>query len=224
MCTLFANTLPQEAMRRLFDVAPPDDHLGNAAPLPAIFPRDAAPTVRVGAGGGRELVRAHWGFPLPQASKRTGAPILPRAVVNARDDALTRSPFWRDSFRDRRALLPATAFCEPKGAKPAIRVWFAMKGDAARPPFAFAALWRRWRGVYRGGETVEIDAVTMITTTPNTLVATAHPDRMPAILPPEAWEGWLTGSPQAALALLGPYPAEAMRIVGQGADLMADAA
>lgn len=223
MCTLFANTLPQEAMRRLFDVAPTDDHLGNAAPLRAIFPRDAAPVARLGAGGRRELIRAHWGFLLPQVSKRTGAPILPKAVVNARDDALTRSPFWRDSFRRRRALLPATAFCEPKGAKPAIRVWFAMTGDQPRPPFAFAALWRRWRGFYRG-ETVEIDVATMVTTTPNPLVATVHPDRMPAILPPEAWETWLTGAPEAALALIGPYPAEAMRIVGEGVDLTADAA
>lgn len=222
MCTLFANTLPQEAMRRLFGVAPPDDHLGNAAPLPAIFPRDAAPMVRLGADGQSELVRAHWGFLLPQVSKKTGAPILPKAVVNARDDALTRSPFWRDSFRDRRALLPATAFCEPKGTKPSIRVWFAMTGDAARPAFAFAALWRRWRGAYRG-EMVEIDAVTMITTMPNTLVATVHPDRMPAIQPPEAWQAWLTGAPDTALALIRPFPAEAMRIVGQGPGLMADA-
>ena len=93
MCNLFANTMPQEAMRRLFDVTADDDRLGNAAPLPAIFPRHDAPIVRMGEHGRRELVAAHWGFVLPQVSKKTGEPILPKAVNNARDDSVRTSRF-----------------------------------------------------------------------------------------------------------------------------------
>jgi putative SOS response-associated peptidase YedK len=221
MCNLFANTMPQEAMRRLFDVAADDDRLGNAAPLPAIFPRHDAPIVRIGEHGRRELVAAHWGFVLPQVSKKTGEPILPKAVNNARDDSVRTSRFWRDSFETRRCLLPATSFCEAKGVKPATYVWFGVMGDQPRPPFAFAAIWKRHRGKYRD-DLVDIDTCSMLTTTPNELVKTVHPDRMPVILGPEAWEAWMAGSIDEAVQLLQPFPADRMRIVREGLDAKAD--
>jgi putative SOS response-associated peptidase YedK len=34
---------------------------------------------------------------------------------------------------------------------------------------------------------------------------------MPVIIAPEDYDTWLTGTPEQALALLTPYPAEAMR-------------
>lgn len=221
MCNLFANTMPQEAMRRLFAVAPEDDALGNAAPLPAIFPRHGAPIVRRGAHGRRELVAAHWGFVLPQVSKKTGAPILPKAVNNARDDSVRSSPFWRESFETRRCLLPATSFCEAKGVKPATYVWFCVTGERPRPPFAFAAIWRRHRGKYRD-ELVDIETCAMLTTSPNDLVRTVHPDRMPVILAPEDWDAWMDGAPDEAAGLMRPYPAERMRILREGLDAKAD--
>lgn len=223
MCNLFANTMPVESMRRLFDVAPENDALGNAAPQPAIFPRDGAAIVRAGPEG-RTLTRAHWGFLMPQRSKRTGEPILPKAVNNARDDRLRGSPFWRESFEARRCLLPATAFCEATGRRPATHVWFGMAADdpAERPPFAFAGLWRRWRGRYRN-DAVDIETCTMVTTTPNALTRDAHPDRMPAILPPDAYAAWLEGDPDAAFALLRSFPAETMRIVRAGIGAKSDA-
>ncbi len=222
MCTLFSNTLPVEAMRRLFAVDPAQDALGNLAPLPAIFPRQNAPVLRLAEDGRRALGLMHWGFLMPQVSRATGAPILPKAVVNARDDRLRASPFWRESFERRRCLIPATAFCEASGAKPAAYHWFAVTGEEPRPPFAFAGLWRRFKGRYRDAEPVTLDTVTMITTTPNAVVRPIHPDRMPAILPPEAWEVWLTGAPDAAHRLIAPWPAERMRVAASGVGLKAD--
>ena len=221
MCNLFANTMPVEAMRRLFDVDPARDRLGNRPPAPAIFPRGEAPVVRLDASGARELVPMHWGFLMPQVSKRTGEPILPKAVNNARDDKLAASPFWRESFRERRCLIPGTSFCEAQGRKPAVYHWFALEGDEPRPPFAFAGLWRRFRGRYRD-ELVEVDTCTMVTTTPNDLVRPVHPDRMPVLFAQEDHEGWLTGTPDEAADLLRPFPAERMRIVRRGADAKAD--
>ncbi len=221
MCNLFANTMPVDAMRDLFAVDRGHDRLGNAPPLPAIFPRHDAPVLRCDADGARALTPMHWGFLMPQVSKKTGKPILPKAVNNARDDKLRASPFWRESFAGRRCLLPATSFCEAEGRAPATYHWFAMAGDG-RPPFAFAALWRRFRGRYRDAEPVEIETVTMVTTTPNALVRPIHPDRMPAILPREDWETWLRGDPDDAFALIRPFPAEAMRIARSGLDAKAD--
>ena len=53
---------------------------------------------------------------------------------------------------------------------------------------------------------------TIITTKPNELCAEVH-NRMPVILPPEAWSTWLgeAAADEVALkALLGPYPADRM--------------
>jgi putative SOS response-associated peptidase YedK len=225
MCNLFSNTMPVEAMRRLFDVEPARDRLGNAMPQPAIFPRGDAVIVRRAEDGAREMLYAHWGFLMPQTSKRTGQPILPKAVNNARDDKLRDSPFWRESFAQRRCLLPGTAFCEAQGRKPAVYHWFAMASEDPddRPPFAFAGLWRRFRGRYRD-ELVDIDTCTMVTTTPNDLVRPVHPDRMPAILRPGDYATWLEGDADAAATLLRPFPAEAMRIAARGEDRKSDGA
>jgi putative SOS response-associated peptidase YedK len=223
MCNLFSNTMPADAMRQLFRVAPDHDRLGNQPPLPGIFPRHDAPVVRRTGDGARELTRMHWGFLMPRVSERTGEPILPKAVNNARDDRLLASGFWRESFERRRCLVPATAFAEARGMKPATMVWFGLPPgpEGARTPFAFAGFWRRFRGPYRG-ERVELDTFTIVTTAPNALVRTAHPDRMPVILPPEAHEPWLSAPPAEAMALLRTFPASDMRILAEGIGLKAD--
>lgn len=223
MCNLYSSLSTQEAMRRAFDVAPGRDLLGNFAPLPAIYPRHSAPVVRLAEDGAPELTAMHWGFLLPQRSKKTGAPILPKAVNNARDDRLATSPFWRDSFETRRCLVPATGFAEAKGRNPATYFWFGLQDDdeAERPPFAFAGLWRRFRGEYRG-ELVEIDTHTVITTTPNDLVRPVHPDRMPVTLDRRDHDTWLNAPAGEAARLLRPFPSGAMRIIAQGEGLKAD--
>ena len=56
------------------------------------------------------------------------------ARYNVRDDQTQTNPFWRDSFKQRRCLVPAGAFCEPSGdVKPATWHWFAILGDDERP-------------------------------------------------------------------------------------------
>ena len=72
MCNLYSNTLSVDAMRQLFDIRRENDALGNAEPLPAIFPKGRAPIVAIGKNGERHLENSHWGFVLPQLSKRTG--------------------------------------------------------------------------------------------------------------------------------------------------------
>jgi len=125
MCNLYSNTLSVTEMRQLFAVAPDQDNRGNAEPLPAIFPKHSAPIVGIDADGTRWLQNAHWGFVMPQVSKKTDKPIQPRDDNNARDDKLRASPFWRQSFEARRCLIPATSLCETRGRNPATHVWFA---------------------------------------------------------------------------------------------------
>lgn len=215
MCRKYANTSNQDDMRHVYGVDADLDFLGNAAPKHAIWPKHEAPIVRLNGDGRRELVNMHWGFLTPQLSKKTGKPIKPAAWQNARDDKVRRIALWRESFDQRRCLLPATAFHETRGKNPATDFWFALKGDEELPPFAFAGLWREGQPGVDSEEGAWLTH-TMITTTPNELVKPVHPDRMPVILDREDYETWLHGEPAQAAELLRPYPAEKMRIVGQG--------
>ena len=52
--------------------------------------------------------------------------------------------------------------------------------------FAFAGLWDSWRSP----EGVTIESCTILTTTPNSLLADIH-DRMPVILNPDDYDLWL---------------------------------
>ena len=136
----------------------------------------------------------------------------PKRVTNFRDDKINSS-FWSASLRERRCLVPVSSFSEPKGRQPAIWHWFAL--SAAREPFAFAGIWRHYKGpIRKDGETVEIDTFSFMTTRPNALVATVHPTRMPVMLVgAAAHDQWLEGSQEEALALVQSYPADAMKIV-----------
>ena len=148
MCNLYSNTMAKDAMRQLFAVDAAHDELGNAEPLTAIFPKGMSPIVGTNADGTRWLQQAHWGFVMPQVSK-TGKPIQPKAVNNARDDKLRTSRFWTKSFEERRCLIPATSFCEAKGRNPATYVGSVSRARARGRPL----LWRA-----SGGPTKAITA------------------------------------------------------------------
>jgi putative SOS response-associated peptidase YedK len=129
------------------------------------------------------------------------------------------SPFWRDSFEQRRCLVPASSFCEPNGdVKPATWHWFALKGDHPRPLFAFPGVWRP-RPAQEAGPNVDLEVYAFLTTLPNELVGTINHERMPVLLTgDDQFETWLKGTPAEALALAQRYPAQQMRIVQEGAD------
>ncbi len=56
MCNLYSVTTNQSAIRDLFAVK--RDRAGNLPPLPAIFPDQMAPIIRVASNGERELLMA----------------------------------------------------------------------------------------------------------------------------------------------------------------------
>lgn len=221
MCNLYSSTTAQQAMRQLFKVDADRDHLGNAKPQAAIWPKYEAPVVRLTDDGDREMLYMRWGFLTPKVSKTTGKPLFPSAWNNARADKVVSNGLWKQSFQERRCLVPASSFREAKGRNPATDFWFALKGDEPRPPFAFAGM---WRGFQPGldGEIEQQLTHTIITTTANEIVKPVHADRMPVILNPENYEAWLHGSVDDALALLKPYPAEKMRVVLEGVSVRED--
>ena len=210
MCNLYSMRKPRDELGGLFRVS--DNRAVQLELLHAIFPGHIAPVVRLAADGERELVKLSWGFVLLQNGR------APRRVSNTRDDKLS-SRFWKPSFEQRRCLVPATSFCEPRdGVKPATWHWFALTGDEPRPLFAFAGIWQRWKGpIKKDGPNVDIEVYSFMTTLPNALTASINHERSPVLLTTdEAHDTWLHGTPAEVAALVRPYPAEGMRIVQEG--------
>lgn len=204
MCNLFASTLPQEAMRRLFPQA--RDHLGNLAPLPEVYPDRMAPILRNGTDG-QELVMARWGLPTPPMflkGKKTD-----RGVTNVRN---TKSPHWRRWLcPEFRCLVPFTSFAEPDHERSG-NAWFAFPDD--RPAFFAGIHVPQWRSVRKAkdGETVD-DLFGFLTCAPNAEVGAIHPKAMPVILTdPAEWETWLAGPAAEALRLQRPLADGALQV------------
>jgi putative SOS response-associated peptidase YedK len=121
---------------------------------------------------GREALMAKWGL-LPHWAKDSK---IAFKMINARAETLTEKPAYRGLIRKYHCLIPADGFYEwtvgSDGKKQPIH--FHLPGYEL---FAFAGLWTA-----RTDDAAEvIESCTIITTTPNELVAPVH-DRMPVIL------------------------------------------
>lgn len=207
MCGRFSLTTAPEAMRALFAY----EEQPNLAPRFNVAPTQPVATVRLAAGGKRELAFMRWGLVPSWANDAS----MGARMINARAETVTDKPAFRDAFRRRRCLVPVDGFYEWReedGRRQPFRI--GMKGGGV---FAFAGLWERWTakaptpalGV-AAGESVE--TVTIVTTEANDKLRPIH-ERMPVILPPSDHAAWLDveGCPSGcARALLKPYPVEPM--------------
>jgi putative SOS response-associated peptidase YedK len=113
------------------------------------------------------------------------------SMHNARAETLGVKPSFRKAYHHRRCLVPANGFYEWKRSG-ALRQPYYVR-PAAAELFAFAGLW-------------EADSFAVITTQANSLVGAIH-DRMPVIIAPEHYAGWLHGEE----GLLRPAPPGALR-------------
>jgi putative SOS response-associated peptidase YedK len=130
--------------------------------------------------------------------------------INAKVETVSRLASFREPFRRKRCIVPATGFYEPDKlhyAKPPFPWHFFQVKD--QPLFGFAGIYDIWKD-HKTGQ--KIYSYAIITTTPNVLVGQIH-DRMPVILQQEDEETWLNPDitePEHLLPLLQPYPADQM--------------
>lgn len=169
-----------------------------------VAPSQAVPAVL--NDGTHALRWIRWGL-VPSWARDTA---IGSRLINARSETLAEKPAFRAPLERRRCLVLADGFFEwatVPGQKAKVPYYIQLK---SRSPFAFAALWDRWRDP----EGQDLLSCTLITTAPNELIRSIH-DRMPAILPPAHFAAWLDPRPVAVeqvRALLQPYPADAMQL------------
>jgi len=127
-------------------------------------------------------------------------------MINARAETVAEKPSFRRALQKRRCLILADGFYEwQKEGKRKVPMYVTLKSHI---PFAFAGLWETWKPPT--GE--PIHSCTIITTTPNSLMAPIH-DRMPVLLPRKVEALWLDRAvedPQKLLPLLTSYSAKEM--------------
>jgi putative SOS response-associated peptidase YedK len=145
---------------------------------------------------GRTLSMARWGL-VPHWSE---AATVKYSTINARAETVAEKPTYRDAFKRKRCLIPATGFYEWRQADGQKTPYHIRLPD--RDVFAFAGLWDHWE---RGGK--GFDSCSIIVTAANNAMQPIH-ERMPVILEASFYNVWLnpTHEHRAQLqALLVPY-------------------
>ncbi len=198
MCGRYTLTIPLEELAEAFpDFKPP----------PILKPRyNIAPTQEipvVANNGQRQIEFFRWGL-IPFWAKDTA---IGNRMINARAETLAEKPSFRNAYRRRRCLILADGFYEWRKEPDRKAKTPMLVRMASGEPFAFAGLWEIWKP-----DDTPLLSCTIITTEPNDLVAEMH-NRMPVILPREAYNRWLAPEeqePDVLQELLAPYPADEM--------------
>lgn len=193
MCGRYTLSAPGELVAELFQAEAAVD----LRPRYNIAPTQPAPIVRR-RGGRRRLELVEWGLVPSWARQAAG-----NRSINARAESLRDKPSFRDSFAERRCLVPADGFYEWRVEGPRLKIPHHLR-PAGEPVIAFAGLWdsRREDGGQEARETFAI-----VTTDASADLVELH-DRMPAVLPREAWPAWLdpASDPDELQRLLRPAP------------------
>lgn len=202
MCGRFFTTLPVDELKLIFGTSnPPPNYPAryNVAPTQPVL------AVRINpATGERSLDALRWGL-VPHWAKDLS---VGARCINARAETIERTPAFREAFARRRCLIPASGFYEWQKSAAGKQPYAIRPKD--EPLFAFAGLWENWRDRDAGEGGEWIRSCTIVTCAANALLSPIH-ERMPVILPREAWPVWLgetAASPDDLKALLRPYPPE----------------
>lgn len=155
----------------------------------------------------RTLDIASWGLIAPWSKNEADALRSQSMAINARVETVHEKPTFRDSFKVRRCLVPASGYYE----------WATELGEYPRkqPIFvspkegkflAFAGIYNYWRSPEKPGDSQQ--SVAIITREAVSGLAEVH-HRMPLFLPVDRWQRWLdrdTPLPEVLDLLRVPEP------------------
>jgi len=151
----------------------------------------------------RKFTTMRWGLIPSWAKDMT----IGTRTLNARSETVTKTPAFRQSILTKRCLIPADGFYEWQKMGSVKQPYCFEVGEGGL--FALAGLWDQWKSP----EGQIIESCTILTTTPNSLVADMH-NRMPVIVTPDKYDLWLdpdVNDFDAIRDILKPYDAAQMR-------------
>lgn len=171
-----------------------------------IAPGQKIPLIRQGRRKQRELFEATWGLVPSWASDKKGP-----SLINARAESLLDKPSFRESYYQRRCIVPAQGYFEwsKSSGTSAKKAPFAVQ-SASGAPLAFAAIWDRWQD--HDGQALTSCAI--ITCAAEGELAQIHP-RAPVILGRKGVQRWLEGNPRSddrVLSLLKACPESWLKV------------
>jgi len=194
MCGRFTNRLTWREIVALYRLSVPFEPERNLPGRYNICPTDPIDVV-VEREGKRDLIAMRWGL-VPTWWKKTLKDVP--ATFNARAETVVDKPMFREAFKRKRCLIPASGYYEwlstPTGKQP--YYYSTLDGE----PLTIAGLWDEWKDPQTQ---VMLQSCTMIITNANAVASKVH-DRMPVLLRHEQFDRWLTGA--AGAELLKPAP------------------
>ena len=199
MCGRFLSSSPVSELAERFGA---ELTIDDRPPRYNVAPTDEVVAVATSKQGDRRLSLLSWGL----VPHWTTGPSPGKRLINLRAETLPQRSGFRTILQRRRCILPADGFYEWRqaaGGRPKQPFLIRSRGGV---PLALAGLWDMWAPTEGPAAGERVRTCTILTTSPNDTVATLH-DRMPVILPADAWEPWLdpTVSDLALLqALLRP--------------------
>lgn len=192
MCGRFALKAPPSELITRFGL----DECADFSPRYNIPPGTDIPVIRQSPEGKRVLHLLRWGL-VPRWAKD---PSIGAKLNNARGETVAEKPSFREAFKRRRCLVPASGFYEWKAeGKIKQPYYISLKSGE---PMAMGGLWESWQAPT--GDILR--TVCIVTTGPNAVMAPIH-DRMPVILSAEHWKDWLDAPADEALPLVTDCPA-----------------
>jgi putative SOS response-associated peptidase YedK len=135
----------------------------------------------------QEITIASWGLIAPWSKNSNDALRSQSQAINARSESVHEKPTFRNAFRQRRCLVPATGYYEwatELGRYKTKQPVFISRDD--KKLLAFAGIFDRW--ISPEGEIR--DSVAIITRDAVGDLAKVH-NRMPLFLPRERWGAWM---------------------------------
>ena len=199
MCVRYALTCPPETVRACFGYDerpefPPRSDITPTQPIAIVTAREFT------QGEQRNFRLVRWGFLPSWVEDPEKFPL----IANARAESVLDKPSFSAAFKRRRCLAPADGFYARRTAGGGRRGESLLIRARDGAPFGLAGLYE----TYLDPNGSEIDTACILTTRANALIADVS-ERMPVIVPREAFSAWLNHetTPQgAALALLSPAP------------------
>jgi putative SOS response-associated peptidase YedK len=160
-----------------------------------VAPTDVMPIVGINKDGETTIRELRWGL-VPYWAKDVK---IGSKAINARAETVAEKPMFREAFKRRRCLVPASGYFEWKVEEGGKQPYFIHDPDGEL--LMFAGLWESWRENRDDREPEPLYTYTIVTGPPGLVSGDIH-DRAPLALAANDWDAWLGENIDAARELL----------------------